>query len=233
MGVRRSWAMALDTCRTPSINRPMRSSMSLMTSASWSNSSPEPERLTRCAKSPAAMAAAVAETLAMVRRNRLRTMMAPIVAMAMTITTAQISASVSRLPNCTRTCTSRPDQQLVAVRQVVAVHQRQRAHPRAADLELPPLAGLLDHRGPRVQVARHPRHRGIDQQIDRVVVHVGGEAVLDRADQVRTRPPSSKRSINPWASARIAEAVWRSSRPAVNHQRNEARAAALIVRRIA
>ena len=45
IGVRRSCAMAFDTSRTPSISRAMRSSMSLIVSASWSNSSPRPDSL--------------------------------------------------------------------------------------------------------------------------------------------------------------------------------------------
>ena len=82
IGVRRSCAMALDTSRTPSISRAMRSSMSLIVSASWSNSSPRPVSRTRWVKSPAAIAAAVAETFASVRRNRLRTTSAPTEAIA-------------------------------------------------------------------------------------------------------------------------------------------------------
>jgi len=40
-------------------------------------------------------------------------------------------------------------------------------------------------------------------------------------------PPSAQRCDRLWASAWIAESVWRSSKPAVAHHRNMASAAAL------
>ena len=112
--------MALETCRTPSISRPMRSSMSLIISASRSNSSPRPESFTRCAKSPAEIAAEVVEILASVRRNRLRTMSAPAAPIATTISSAQSSASVSRLPELRPDLDVPPDQQMKAARQIEA-----------------------------------------------------------------------------------------------------------------
>ena len=62
IGVRRSWAMASDTPRTPSISVSMRSSMVFMVAARRSNSSSRPVSATREDRSPAAMAAAVAKT---------------------------------------------------------------------------------------------------------------------------------------------------------------------------
>ena len=82
--------------------------MSLIVSASWSNSSPRPDSFTRWVKSPPAIAAAVAETLASARRNRLRTTSAPAEAIATTTSIAHSSASVSSERNCARTWTSRP-----------------------------------------------------------------------------------------------------------------------------
>jgi len=75
------------------------------------------------------------------------------------------------------------DQQVVTVRQFVAIHERQRAHAGAADLELPPLTRLVHHRGPGIEIAGDPVHGRIDQQINRVVIDIGGEAILDGADE--------------------------------------------------
>jgi len=48
---------------------------------------------------------------------------------------------------------------------------------------LPPLARFINDRGPGIEIAGHPFHIGIDQQIDRVVVDIGREPVLDGADE--------------------------------------------------
>jgi len=48
---------------------------------------------------------------------------------------------------------------------------------------LPPLTRLIDDRRPGVEIAGDAIHLRIDQQIDRVVIDVGREAILDGADE--------------------------------------------------
>ena len=154
IGVRRSCAMAFDTWRTPSISRPIRSSMSLIVSASWSNSSPRPDTRTRRLKSPAAIAVAVAETLASVRRNRLRTTKAPASAITATTTSPHSSASASSVRSLRARLHVAADQQVVAAGQVVALHLGQRPRAGTHDRQLVPArpAWLTESR-PAAQIA--------------------------------------------------------------------------------
>ena len=79
---------------------------------------------------------------------------------------------------------------------------------------------------PVLQVAGDPPPRRIDQQVDRIVLDVLRQPVLDGEHQ-RGKPPAANRSDRLCASAWIAASVCRSSRPAVDHHRNSASAAAL------
>ena len=175
--------------------------MSLIVSASWSNSSPRPDSRTRWVKSPAAIAAAVAETLASVRRNRLRTTSAPTEAMHQHDQQRPQQRVGQQRAQLRAHLHVAADQQVEAARQVVALHQRQRAHAGALDRQLVPAAALRHAVRPVLEVAGDALPGRIDQQIDRIVIDVLRQPVLDGQHQRRRCRPAAKRSDRPCASA--------------------------------
>ena len=69
------------------------------------------------------------------------------------------------------------------VRQVVALQPGQRVDAGAAHRQLVPDSRLAYHGGPAFQVAGDASHHRIHQQVDRVVIDVAGEPVLDGEHQ--------------------------------------------------
>ena len=148
----------VETWRTPSISRPMRSSMSLMVSASWSNSSPRPDSLTRWReiarrdrrRGGGDIGQRAAEQAAHHQRadgcHR------------QTTTSAHSSASVSSAAQLRPHLHVAPDQQLEATRQVEALHTGERAHAGALDRQLVPGAVLRRALRPalRLPASRRP-----------------------------------------------------------------------------
>ena len=66
---------------------------------------------------------------------------------------------------------------MIATGQFVAKYQRQGTHAAAPDLELTPLARRVGDRRPRIEITGDPFHLRIDQQIYRIIIEIGGEAV--------------------------------------------------------
>ena len=181
--------MALDTWRTPSISRPMRSSMSLMVSASRSNSSPpagqahplrrgrrprSPPRSARCWRQHAAEQAAAPASAPSARqpaRSAARHSRASRQQGAQLRRTRRTSRPTSRRkpPGRSKRCT--PGERSGC-----------RRAPPAARYQL---SGARHVRRPALQIAGDPLLLGVGQQIDRVVVDILRQPVVDRHDQRR------------------------------------------------
>ena len=75
------------------------------------------------------------------------------------------------------------DQQVETGRKIVALNAGDGAHAGALDGHLVERSGIADDAGPALQISGDAVHPGIDKQIDRVVIQVLGDAVLDGDDQ--------------------------------------------------
>ncbi len=233
IGVRRSCAMLFDTSRTPSISRPIRSSMSLIVSARRSNSSPRPVTRTRRPRSPCAIAAAVCDTLAIMRRNS-RCITSPPADRQHRQQRQRPQQRRGQQPAQRRARLHvAPDQQATAVRQVEPVHPRQVLRAGARHHQVVDMSVGCDRRATR-EVAGERAHGRVGQQVDRVVVHVAppagprswsaapaGRLATARTDPARRRgspPRPAGPAARPWPTTGTAPAPARSARTA-RHRR--------------
>ena len=141
---------------------------------------------------------------------------------------AQSSASVSSVRELRAHLHVAADQQVEAVRQVVALHPGQRADAGALDRQLVP---AVRHRciacGQRSRLPAIRCIDRIDQQIDRVVIDVAGQPVLDRQHQRRAgRPrPALRQALRVGMDRRLGLPVEQAGRGPPQEQRASARGA--------
>ncbi|MEJ0019287.1 MAG: hypothetical protein WDN25_22585 [Acetobacteraceae bacterium] len=155
----------------------------MIVSANWSNSSPRPDSSTRCEKLPPGD-----------RRGRGRHVGKRAAEQAAHHQRADRGHPqhhqqrpeqriLQQRPQLRPHLHVAPDQQAEAARQVEALHHRQRLHAGALDRQLIPGAVLRGPLRPVLQVAGDPPPGRIDQQVDRIVLDVLRQPVLDRQHQ--------------------------------------------------